>query len=57
MEKELKQVWKVGPLCIFLVSGKIRNSTAFSDEVWSIEKVTSFFCKSPMAGDQDAYIG
>ena len=41
--KKRKEVWRAGPLCIFLMVWKTRNKIAFEDDVLSIQRLKSLF--------------
>ena len=41
--KKIKEVWRVGPLCIFWTVWKTRNKIAFEEEVLSIQRLESSF--------------
>ena len=42
--KKRKVAWQLGPLCLFWVIWKARNSIAFEDVVLSIQKLKKFLC-------------
>ena len=43
MGKKRKVAWQMGPLCLFWVIWKARNSIAFEDGVLSIQKLKISF--------------
>ena len=42
-EIKRKEIWRVGPLCIFWTVWNARNKTAFEEEVLSIQRLKSSF--------------
>ena len=41
--KKRREVWRVGPLCIFWTVWKVRNKIAFKDDVLFIQRLKSSF--------------
>ena len=41
--KKMREVWQVGPLCLFCVIWKARNKIAFEDSVLSLQRLKASF--------------
>ena len=41
--KKRKSMWRVGPLCLFWTSWKVRNRVVFNDESFSMQKEKTSF--------------